>query len=219
MRKLLLLACFVIIASAGAYAQTITYGVKAGLNLTELPASGDGLMINNKYLTGFHVGGVVDFKFDSFSIQPALLFTTKGGKTDFSFSESFDGQTISGTGTAKTTLNYLELPVNFLYRVPAGDGNVFFGGGPYIALGLSGKAKATATAEGQTTDTSEDVKFGSADGEIKNPDFGFNALIGYQLNSGFTINAGYGQSFVSSTDSEGKVKNQGFSFSVGYFFK
>ncbi|MCR8558757.1 outer membrane beta-barrel protein [Mucilaginibacter sp. BJC16-A38] len=119
----------------------------------------------------------------------------------------------------KTKLNYLEVPVNFIYKVPAGVGKMFFGAGPYIGYGLSGNASVTSNVDGQTATQNQDVKFGNGDGEIKNPDFGFNVLAGYELPMGVILNAGYGQSFAGSSNTSGKVKNQGFQFSVGYFFR
>ena len=218
MKKVFLLAGL-IITTAGAYAQTISYGVKAGLNLSKLTSSGNGGSVSSETLAGFHLGGIVDFKFQSFSIQPGILFSTKGGSTSVT-SSGTNGGIFTGSISAKTTLDYIEVPVNFLYRSVAGNGNIFIGAGPYIAFGVSGKSTLDTNINGQPDHQSENVKFGSADGEIKNPDFGINALAGYQLNNGFAISAGYGLGLTNlSNKDNSKVKNQGFNFSLGYFFK
>ena len=218
MKKHLLTILFCI-AITGVYAQTITYGLDAGLNFTKLPASADVGTVKDDYLLGFHAGGLVDIGFKSFSIQPGLFFTTKGGKTTVTVLEVAGNSTIPGTATGKTVLNYIELPVNLLYRAKAGNGNFFIGGGPYIAVGVSGKATFDSNFNGQTFHLSQNVSFGSGDNEIKNPDFGVNGLLGYQLNSGFMVNAGYGLGLLSTSNGSGSVKNKGFSFSLGYFFK
>ncbi|MDP9077878.1 MAG: PorT family protein [Bacteroidota bacterium] len=221
MKKIFLLAGL-LIAFSGAFAQTITYGIKGGLNLTQVPVQSTTFGVSSssdKYLAGFHIGGLVDIGFESFSIQPGIFYTTKGGNTDANIDIDFGGQQFTGTAKVKTKLNYLEVPVNFIYKVPAGDGKVFFGAGPYIGYGLSGNASVTSNVNGQTATQNQDVKFGNGDGEIKNPDFGFNILAGYELPMGVTLNAGYGQSFAGSSNTSGKVKNQGFQFSVGYFFR
>src|SRR3569833_2075269 len=168
MKKTLLLLAL-IVASMATFAQTTTFGVKAGLNSSKLTVSATGGSISTESLVGFHGGGVVDIGFETFSIQPGLLFSTKGGKST------------SEEGTDKVTLNYLEVPVNFLYKVPAGDGKVFFGAGPYLGYGLSGKSKSS-------DGTSTDVTFGSTTDDVKNPDFGFNFLAGYQFSQGFAFN-------------------------------
>jgi hypothetical protein len=216
--KKLIVSLVLLTASLTAFAQTITYGVKAGVNLSKLTASGNGASVSTQSLAGFHVGGIVDFGFDSFSIQPALLFSTKGGKSN---STSSDG-TSTFTDNGKITLNYLELPVNFVYKVPAGDGKVFFGAGPYIGYGLSGKSSShTSGTDITTTDTNENVTFGSGDNDVKNPDYGVNFLAGYELSQGLTINAGYslGLANLANGSNGVKTKNQVISFSLGYFFK
>lgn len=220
MKKVILTICL-FVALINSYAQTVKFGVKAGLNLTELPTSSQqqGVTVSNSYIAGYHVGGLVDIKFKSFSIQPGVLFSTKGGKSNANVNITEGGQTFTGSGTAKTTLYYIEIPLNVLYRVNTGNGNFFIGAGPYLGLGLSGKIKTSSTSGGTTTDQSQDLKFGNGAGEIQNPDFGVNGLLGYQLNSGFLVSAGYGYGLLKSSDSNGTVKNRGFSFSLGYFFK
>jgi len=201
-KSILFLAFFV--ASLTTFSQTTTFGIKAGINSSKLTVSATGGSVSTESLVGFHVGGVVDFGFDSFSIQPGVLFSTKGGKST------------SEDGTDKITLNYLEVPVNFLYKVPAGNGKVFFGGGPYLGYGLSGKGKSS---DGTTTD----VTFGSTADDIKNPDYGINLLAGYQFSQGLAINVNYGLGLANlSNDDAGvnlKTKNQVLSFSLSYFFK
>ncbi len=217
MKKILILAGL-IIATLSTFAQTTTFGLNAGVNLSKLTVSGNGASVSTQSLAGFHIGGVVDFGFNSFSIQPALLFSTKGGKSN---STSSDG-TSTFTDNGKITLDYLELPVNFVYKVPAGSGKVFFGAGPYFGYGLSGKSSSHVSGTGiPTTDTNANVTFGSGDNDVKNPDYGVDFLAGYELSQGFTINAGYslGLANLANGSQGGTTKNQVISFSLGYFFK
>lgn len=205
MKKSVLLLALIAI-SLSSWAQSVSFGIKAGLNLSKLTASADGGSISTESLAGFHVGAVVDFGSQNFSFQPGILFSTKGGKS-----------TSSGS-TSKTTLNYIEVPVNFLYKAPAGDGKLFFGGGPYLGLGISGKDSGD---DGEGNQISESVHFGSAEEDYKNPDFGINFIGGYQFNTGLSISAGYGLGLANLYNGgEGlKLKNQVLSFSLGYFFK
>ena len=110
-------------------AQSINVGIKAGVNFSKLAASSGGLTLTSSSTTGFHVGAVVDLGFDNWSLQPGLLYSTKGG----TYGSAADG------GTAKLTLNYVEVPVNLLYNIPLVVGKVFIGGGPYFGYGISGK--------------------------------------------------------------------------------
>jgi hypothetical protein len=83
MKKYLLI--IFILFTVKVYSQTISYGINAGLNYTNTPGNGNPnttllYTISNNYQTGFHVGGLIDIKFQSFSIQPGVLFTTIGGQ-------------------------------------------------------------------------------------------------------------------------------------------
>jgi hypothetical protein len=40
-----------------------------------------------------------------------------------------------------TSLAYMELPMNFLYRPQTGNGHILLGAGPYFAYGIFGKQK------------------------------------------------------------------------------
>jgi hypothetical protein len=190
------------------FAQSVSFGVNAGVNFSKISSSGNGLTLTSSNTTGFHVGAVADIGFGNLSLQPGILYSTKGGS-------------INGSGgTEKLTLNYVEVPVNLLYNIPLGVGKVFFGGGPYVALGLSGKATLTgaATTSGSGSE-SQNVTFGSADGDVKNPDFGVNLLGGFRFTSGLSLSAGYGIGIANLSNSSGaSTKNNVLSFSVGYFF-
>lgn len=215
MKKLFLLSAL-FMASAAAFAQTITYGIKAGVNFSEISATIQNLTASSKSLTGFHVGGVIDFGYKSFSIQPGILYTTKGGSS----SDVVDGSgQSSGANASKITLNYLEIPVNFLYHTAAGKGSVFIGGGPYVGIGLSGSAPIVDD-NGQATGQTQSVHFGSTANDLANPDFGINLLGGYQFTNRMILSAGYGFGLANlSNETLVKIHNQGLSFSIGYFFK
>jgi len=117
MKKLLLAMC--LMGAVGfSFAQTVSFGIKGGVNFASLAASGGGFSVNSSNITGFHVGGVADIGIGkTFSLQPGILYTTKGA---------------SGL-----TLGYIEVPVNLLYNSEAGSGKFFVGAGPYIGYGVS----------------------------------------------------------------------------------
>jgi len=213
MKKLILLTLLFVAGAATTFAQTVSFGVKAGLNISKWQISNQTQSLATDGITGFHAGGIVDIKFGSFSVQPGVLFTTKGSAENVTQP--------SGYMHLRERLNYIEIPVNLLYRVTAGKGNVFFGGGPYVAFGLSGKGTGDSNFNGQQAHVTQDYKFGSGDGELKSPEIGINALVGYQLNMGLMISAGYGWGLtnMAHSDGEGKLKNKGLEFSLGYFFK
>lgn len=139
------------------------------------------------------------------SFQPALNFVQKGTKL-----EQDDVKDI-------VTYNYLEVPLNFVYRTQKEQG-FFIGAGPSVAFGLSGKEKYS---DFQNSADSK-VKFGSGDDEVKSIEFGVNALAGYKFGNGFLFSANYnlGLSNIQngSSDEMGTVKNRYFAFKIGYSF-
>src|ERR1700710_1203732 len=135
MKKILLLLS--ILFSISTYGQTVNYGITAGLNYTNLSGNGDIYYSSNKqYLVGFRAGGLIDIGYKAFSIQPGVLFAAVGGQEKDPYPD------INGTTTYifnKVVLDYVEIPVNFLFRTKARNGSFFIGGGPYAALAISGK--------------------------------------------------------------------------------
>ena len=94
--KKVLLTALAVFAFSFANAQDTKYGVKGGLNMSS--NSGDGL----KSITSFHLGGFAQFKMnDKFAIQPELLYSAQGAKSDF--------------GTLN--LKYINIPVMAKYNV------------------------------------------------------------------------------------------------------
>lgn len=100
-------------------AQDRRMGVKGGLNLSNLYI--DDVNDENARV-GFHLGvyGQI-FSTEAFAIQPELLYTTKGSKTEW---DGLIDQTV------KFNLNYLELPVLAVFKLGnAAEIHI----GPYVA--------------------------------------------------------------------------------------
>ena len=183
------------------------FGIRAGVNFSNISGKEDGQKIQgNKMITGFNIGVTYDIDLaEEFILQPALLFTTKGYKIKIEGEDSPDID-------ASMKLNYLELPINFIYKPMVGDGNLLLGAGPYLGYGIGGKAKV-----GNIT---EKITFGN--GQLfKAFDYGANLLFGYQLSSGISaqLNAQLGLGNIARDgDSHNSVKNTQFGISFGYKF-
>ncbi len=52
-------------------------------------------------------------------------------------------------------MNYIELPVNFIFKPVLGNGQLLLGLGPYIAYGIGGKVELS----GSGMDFEKDIKF------------------------------------------------------------
>lgn len=230
MKKIFLLVCLLLGVNQ-LFAQKVNWGIKAGLNSSTIvhpkqsqTATGVNNIIDQR-ITGYHVGIFSDIAFKNFSLQPALIYTTKGGR----YENSSIYYTPSGIYpvyiTNKTTLNYLELPVNVLYNIPFSKGKLFIGGGPYAAIGLSGKYNNTGqltynNGSGPTTTTSSgqgNIVFGSNPGDYRLLDLGLGLLGGVSLNNGLLFSVNYSTGLSNITRTTVTTKNNLFGFSVGYY--
>src|SRR5262245_50769987 len=90
-------------------AQSVRFGITAGTSIASQKYKSSGLSITGDSKVGFTAGVLADAAIsENFVFQPGLNFTQKGSKLS------------SGGFTVTQTLNYIELPLNFLYKAPAG---------------------------------------------------------------------------------------------------
>lgn len=191
MKKTLLI--LLVLFASKTFSQTVSYGLCAGVNYSNL--SGDNPETSS-YLTGVRAGGLVDIDFNSFSIQPGLLFSKMGGQNT--------------SKTEQLVLNYLQIPVDFLYREKGQVGSFFIGGGPYISFGT------LATDIDYTL--RDNFYFGNNEG-LHRADVGLSALTGYQFSSGLAISGGYSLGLTDVYSTGPDNKNAAFNISIAYFFK
>jgi len=110
------------------------------------------------------------------SFQAAIQFTEKGG---------ISKEPVEGNNNRKTTtFNYLEIPLNILYKIGSPKSRFYIGGGPSVAFGISGKSK---DGVGEYP-----ITFGKNNGsEFKRLDLGINLLTGYHFSNGIFISFNY----------------------------
>ena len=190
----------------------VIFGVKGGLNLANMVSKdNDGTNSNDfKMKTGFHLGATAEFAVsEKFAIEPGLLLSTKGFKLEQ-----------SGL-TMKFNLNYLEIPINAIYKIDLGGAKVLINAGPYLGFAISGKMKASEAVLGDNNDSKEQkIKIGSdkENDDIKALDFGLNFGAGVEIKS-MTIGFQYGLGLANLspyTDNGTNVKNRVLGISVGY---
>lgn len=197
--------------ATGAQAQSgLGYGIKAGVNFPSYSYGNSSDLSDTKSTTNFHVTGYLDAPVTSnFYIQPGVSLQGKGAKL-------IESDALGGSEVSQNTM-WLEVPVNFVGKFPAGSGNFFVGAGPYIGFGLSGKNKYSVR-EGSNV-TEREFKFGK-DETLKGTDFGVNFLAGYKLGNGLLINAGYGLGLTNiAGDANGwsdNIKNRVWTVGIGF---
>lgn len=206
------------------------FGVKAGLNLSNMLIKNFPSDFDEKSITSFHLGGVVAFNIaENFALETGMLLSGKGGKWEYSETES--GITITGIMTVSPL--YLEIPINALYKAELGSVKLLLFVGPYIGIGVGGKMKTEFTASGLPSgvtissllgydpDESEDIEYGTDDTSLlKRTDFGLNIGAGLEIKN-LQIRVQYGLG-LSNLDPQGssdtETKNKVVGISIGYMF-
>ncbi|SHM34492.1 Outer membrane protein beta-barrel domain-containing protein [Chitinophaga jiangningensis] len=234
LKKKIILSIAAVCISFAAMAQA-RIGVKGGLNLSTITVDNSGSVKDNQMLPGWNLGVVADLPLVPriLSFQPGVLYTTKGSKIDIG---DKDNPTVTNPYVAlKTNPSYIEIPLNFVGKIPVGAHTSIFGGvGPYFAFGVAGKNKVESnTGTGSITTVSNNIKwdddtpFNNGDpnygyDKLKRFDWGGNVQVGVETHN-VLIAVQYGLGFGklqsgadNSTDDKGK--NRVLSFSVGYLF-
>ena len=202
--------------------------VKAGVNLANVSTADDGTVDDANMLTSFQVGITGDVHLASILyLQPGVFFTGKGSKLEIGRpTENF---------YAKQTTNpfYIEVPVNFVIKLPFNDeSHFFFGAGPYGAIGIAGKAKTDRKVLNFTSHTENSIEFSNDDpstfgeeegtglGVLKRFDYGLNGVVGVEGKS-LVLSAGYGLGLAklqsgSNSSSDNNNKHRVLNFTVGF---
>ena len=220
--KLLLIVSILFLSVTFATAQDTqkaSFGILGGVNFQNLNGKDfNGDKLENTLTVGWHVGANIQIPIaPEFYFQPGLLFSTKGAK----YSDDLS--------TTTTSLSYIEMPLNLVYKAMLGKGYILVGLGPYVGYAIMGKVKT----ENDGTSEKTDIEFQNVV-EISDPltvpyykalDVGGNILFGYELAAGIFVqlNAQLGLIKINPeyevlTDDKSSIKNTGFGFSLGYRF-
>jgi len=214
------LLAILLFSGGGAFAQ-VRFGIKGGLNLADMKYEAkdqtNGAPDANS-LSTFNAGVIVDIPLISgLAIQPGLMVEGKGSKVEYSGA--------LGSFTQKTNPIYLEVPVNVLFKPSIGaHTKLYFGLGPYVAMGIAGKSSSDAEASIGSYYSDHTLKFGDgSNDDFKQTDVGGNVLAGFEFDNGLLVGAQYGISFTNNApngnDNAPKIlRNKVLSFSVGYLF-
>lgn len=137
MKKVLLTAA-ALFAFGLANAQEAKFGLKAGLNMSNLTGDIEGTSSK----VGFHVGGFAEIKIsDKFAVQPEVLFSTQGADAD---GGSYD-------------FNYLNVPVMAKYFVAE---KFSLEAGPQVGFLMSAKINPDSGEEVDIKDELKSIDFG-----------------------------------------------------------
>lgn len=169
----------------------ITFGVKAGLNLSTL--YGD--VHNASTKPGFHFGAMAELELtDKISLQPEVLYSLQGARIDGGAGSDYD-----------LHLSYITFPVIGKYYVAEG---LSLEAGPQIGILINSKSKAGGESINEKKNTSS-------------IDFGANIGAGYKMDSGLNFALRYSLGLLNAYDGPGSsgnnITNATLQLSVGYF--
>ena len=112
-------------------------------NLEKLAGAGANVSSSRSSLAGVQVGVAASIGSGPWLVQPALVFSQKGVKQTATTTATFGTETITENATVVSRVNFLELPVNVVYAFGADGQGLQVFAGPYLAVGVGGKAEYT----------------------------------------------------------------------------
>ena len=206
MRKILVVSTFAFFFVQLAVAQSTRFGFFAGPVASSMFQKVGGVKHNSKYVLGATIGVLLDVPMQKYgSFQPGLNYVGKNSKDEFISNNK--------TVNTKTNISYLELPLNVLFRIPAGSAGSFtVGTGIAPAVALKGKK---STTDATTPNENKDLEFG----DDATDDFGINGLLGFESKKGFFVtlnyNHGINRLFVGG-DPDDKLFNRYLALRAGF---
>ena len=218
-KKILLsLSLFFSIAS---FAQHLTYGAAAGVQISSM--RGDAVknmeqllnftngIVSTKSVTGFYAGGYTNIPVgNNFSVEPALYYSTKGYELSGTYTvKGID--ILSANATARLNANYIDMPV--LLKASFNGLQIF--AGPQISYLTNASLKTSAGIAGfNLLNSNMDVSK-----QFNRWDVGVTAGLAYQFTNGIRITAAYDRG-LSKVNAGQNIKsyNQGFKIGAGISF-
>lgn len=219
---------------AGSAMAQVGIGVEAGINLNNLADRYENETQSNQIKVGPHAGLVFDIPVGTnFSVAPAIRWSQKGAVVESNYNGvNGNGQPAAIEEKSKRTYNYVEVPINLVYKTGTpGAGRFMIGAGPYIAYlaHASEKLKMTMRVAGVEDEEAvvSDHQIGVGekdDDELKALDYGAQAFLGYQMSSGIFAKVGSSVGFANTAlnknmNGDFQSKNYNFFFTLGYMFK
>ena len=171
--------------------------------------------------TGAHFGFIADLQLgvgSKFYAQPGVMFHNKGRK----FFSTYDTAVYDYISIdQKQYINYVDIPLNLVYKIPlSGKTKFFLGGGPYLSFFYNGLEKTETYLKTGKFETEEnnDLPVGDAPGKYKTLDLGVNATAGIEFGN-FFIAGNFSRSLTDmyTANYDGSFKNQVIGATLGIF--
>lgn len=205
--KRIYIIIFTIIITHQLYGQDTTrtskFGLRAGPNISTIYFKGKESRTGHRvgYSFGFFAQNSLS---KNFLCEFGINFSSKGEKYGYLINDKNYNRI--------TKLDYLELPIMFIYKKPISKLRI--GAGPYLAYAISGKY--IQEYPGMPV-LKEKISF---DREYKPLDIGLNLLVGFQFDKNLSINANYSSGFlnISNIRNSSVYTNKVYSIGLNLLF-
>ena len=198
MKKLFFAAILMISGSSVMMAQSeLAFGIKGGVNFSNLTGDGFGEYDDDSARTSFNLGAVLEIPVsEKFAVQPEVFYSGQG----FDIVQNEDGEDL------EFQLDYINVPV--LAKIYLVQG-LYLEAGPQVGFLVESKIDGPNGELLLDEDGFNDIDFAGAVG------------LGYKFNGGLYLNARYTQGFTDIYDGEtgdNSTKNGVFAASLGFIF-
>ncbi len=206
MKKCIFLLIIACLSISYLQAQSFKYGVKAGLNVSNLAVSPELDPPGPAAKLGVHLGAFAQYSLtNTISLQPELTLSTQGANDE----DEDDWQRVK--------LTYINLAVPFKYTM---ENNVHFSVGPQLGFLAGGDFEKEDKSDGER-------KLYNASHVLKGTDLSLGFGLGYTLSSGIDLSLRYNHGLSDINDNPAdlafykpiqSIKSRVFQVSVGYIF-
>lgn len=192
MKKFILPLALLVGAAGAAHAQTgFKYGVKGGFNLSSYTGGGN-TGTSTGFKPGFSAGVLVNYGLsDNTSLQLEGVYSQKGAFIN-SGTYNYNGTTYTNQ-QYRSTLSYIDVPLLFKVNTGEAGKGFFFELGPQASFALGDREFIRPQGDGAGS-PNEKTLYNSRDRMVP-VGIGYVGGIGYQLTSGFGIDARYAGDF------------------------
>lgn len=192
-----------LIFSTGLLAQDkpVSFGFKAGTNLSNYRLGGDMKGFKSKMSIGGSVGGFVKY-------DVSLNLALQSGVNVYYNTSKLEAKTDKSSDKFKSF--GVEIPLYGIVQGELGSGRAFIGAGPYVGYGISAKSGG--------------INLFKKNGETRKPamnrfDYGVGGIVGYDFDKNWQINASYQFGLADLHKAKGgSMKNHGASIGIEYRF-
>lgn len=216
MIKIYILSLLFCVVNLVAAQNPLTFGVKAGLNLSDY--YGD--LESNDIKLGYNVGLTIDYRLTKkVYLVSGLELTSKGTKVKSENTLVAQPHDPSDITKIKESWNplYLQVPLHIGYIVEADENMlILFHMGPYVAYGIGGKMTQKIYREEGIEEDKTNV-FGD-NSRLKRWDAGIGIGAGFQFQK-IGVNFGYDLGLLNVNQKYLKLKNNAAHISFAYRFR